>query len=178
MRISAAEEYGLRCLIVLARQWPDQQVSIAEIAEEEGLSVPYASKLLAILRRAGVVKAVRGRGGGFALARHPKDLSLLEIITTLGGPLLDPEHCTRYTGQLDLCVHMGNCSVHEVLDGLAGYLSEVLSGTSLADIAETGQLGGGSRSGLREIARGPLFEVVAGQDNGTKLKSNRTNVKQ
>jgi Rrf2 family iron-sulfur cluster assembly transcriptional regulator len=56
MRISAVEEYGLRCLVALARKGPDSQLSISEIAELEGLSVPYASKLLAILRRAGLVR--------------------------------------------------------------------------------------------------------------------------
>jgi Rrf2 family iron-sulfur cluster assembly transcriptional regulator len=134
MRITALEEYGLRCLVTLARKGHRKQTSISEIAEIEGLSVPYASKLLSILRQAGLVRAVRGRGGGFSLTRHPGELTLLEVITTLGGPLIDPEHCARYTGQLDLCVHSGNCSVQEVLHGLAGYLSEWLSQTTLQDL--------------------------------------------
>ncbi len=49
MQLLATEEYGLRCLLTLARRGPGQQLSVAEIAEMEGLSIPYASKLLSIL---------------------------------------------------------------------------------------------------------------------------------
>jgi len=64
MRISSLEEYGLRCTLALARVARGGQLSIADIADREGLSTPYASKLLAILRKAGIASAVRGRGGG------------------------------------------------------------------------------------------------------------------
>ncbi len=134
MRITAVEEYGLRCLLQLARKGPQDQLSISEIAELEGLSVPYASKLLAILRRAGLVQAARGRGGGFSITRPANEINLYEVLTSLGGPLIDPNHCEKHTGQLNQCVHHENCSVHDVLGGLAGYVQEFLSSTSLADV--------------------------------------------
>lgn len=134
MRITAIEEYGLRCLLALARKGPEGQLSITEIAEQEGLSIPYASKLLAILRRAGLVKAERGRGGGFTIARPPQEVSLYEVLTALGGPLIDPRHCQKYTGQRERCVHVGECSVHDILGGLAGYVQEFLTDTSLEDL--------------------------------------------
>jgi Rrf2 family protein len=137
MRISAVEEYGLRCLVALARKGPGGQLSIPETAEMEGISIPYASKLLSMLRKAGLVTAVRGRGGGFCIARHPREITLLEVITALGGPLMAPDHCTKYTGQLERCVHVGNCTVHEVLDGLAGYLGEILANTTLQDLLDS-----------------------------------------
>jgi len=136
MRVTALERYGLRCLVTLARQGPNRQLTIAEIAEMEGLSVAYASKLLSILRQAGLVTAVRGRGGGFCITRHPSEVSLLEVITALGGPLIEPDHCARFTGQLDRCVHTKNCSVYDVLDGLAGYLGELLANTKLQDLVD------------------------------------------
>jgi Rrf2 family protein len=134
MRISAVEEYGLRCLIQLARKGTQGQLSISEIAELEGLSIPYASKLLAILRRAGLVTAERGRGGGFSIAREPREVNLYEVLSALGGPMIDPNHCSRYTGQLNQCVHTGHCSVHDVLGGLAGYVQQFLTGTTLGDL--------------------------------------------
>lgn len=106
----------------------------------EGLSIPYASKLLAILRRAGLVTAERGRGGGFTIAREPNEINLYEVLTALGGPMLDPNHCGRYTGLLDQCVHVNSCSVHDVLGGLAGYIQEFLSGTTLEDLISKDQL--------------------------------------
>ncbi len=136
MRISALEEYGLRCLLALARRGPDGQMSISEVAEQEGLSVPYASKLLSILRKEGLVTAERGRTGGFTIARAPNEINLLEVITALGGPLIDPHHCEKFTGQLDRCVHEDQCSVHNVLDGLAGFISEQLRARTLQEVLD------------------------------------------
>lgn len=134
MRISAVEEYGLRCLLALARKGREGQLSISDIAEQEGLSVPYASKLLAILRRAGLVTAERGRGGGFSIARDPGEINLYEVMTALGGPLIDPSHCQKYSGQKNECVHIGRCSISDVLGGLAGYVQTFLGQTSLEDL--------------------------------------------
>jgi len=136
MRISATEEYGLRCLLQLARQGIDGQLSISDIAEAEGISVPYASKLLAMLRKAGLVTAERGRKGGFSISREPSEIDLHEVITILGGPLIDPDHCTKMSGQLDVCVHGGKCSVHDILGGLAGYVANFLAQTSLQDLID------------------------------------------
>jgi len=134
MRITALEEYGLRCLLVLAGKGTSGQLSISEIAEMEGISVPYASKLLSIMRKADLVKALRGRGGGFRITRPPEQVSLLEVIMCLGGPLIDEDHCKRYSGQRDTCVRHGHCAVRHVLGGLACHISDYLESTSLADI--------------------------------------------
>lgn len=146
MRISALEEYGLRCLLALSQAGVKGQLSISEIAAREGLSVPYASKLLSILRRAGLVEAIRGRHGGFRITRPAESINLLEVITTLGGPLIEPMHCTKYSGRLEKCVHLGNCSVFYVLSGLAGYIGDYLSEMTLADI-----LNGNTIARIRQI---------------------------
>ncbi|UCG62847.1 MAG: Rrf2 family transcriptional regulator [Candidatus Zixiibacteriota bacterium] len=137
MRISALEEYGLRCLLALARVGCDGQLSIADIAEREAISVPYASKLLSTLRKTGLVKAVRGRGGGFCIARPASEINLLEVITGIGGPLIDPNHCRRYSGNLEKCIHTDNCSVHYTLVGLSRLVGEFLSKTTLEDVLNT-----------------------------------------
>ena len=111
MRISAIEKYGLRCLLVLARKGQETQISISEIAELEGLSVPYVSKLLSILRKSDLVKAARGRSGGFSIARPPADIDLYEVVTALDGPAINPDHCSANASRDDECVHMDNCSV-------------------------------------------------------------------
>lgn len=135
MRISATEEYGLRCLIDLARKGEGGQLSIHDVSEIEKISVPYASKLLSILRRAGLVAAERGRTGGFTLARPASEITVYQALTALGGPFIDPNHCHRYPGHAESCVHLGNCQILNVLGGLAGFLQEVLSRTTLADMA-------------------------------------------
>lgn len=140
MRISATEEYGLRCLLVLARRGKDEQLSITEIAQAEGISVPYVSKLLSMMRQAGLVNAVRGRKGGFCISRQPGEINLLEVLTVLGGPLLDPDHCAKRAGQLKECVHTDQCSVHDILGSLAGQVAGFLAGKTLADLVHNERL--------------------------------------
>lgn len=166
MRITALDEYGLRCLLALARQGVDQQLTIPEISEMEGLSIPYTSKLLSILRKKGLILSVRGRGGGFCIARPPEEINLLEVLTALGGPLIDPDHCTKYTGQLEVCVHIPNCSIHYVLGGLAGYLGEFLSRTTLHDIINNPEL-----TRIKQMQSKTLIneqELLAGRGNAAR----------
>jgi len=134
MRISSLEEYGLRCLLALATQGPESQLTIPEIAQKEGLSEPYVGKLLSLLKKGNLIKSVRGRKGGFTIARPANEITLLEAVTTLGGPLIENDHCTKFTGILQRCVHYDCCSVRYVLGGLVAYIGEFLSKTTLADI--------------------------------------------
>ena len=61
------------------------------------------------------------------------------MLTSLGGPLIDPEHCSKHSGQRDECIHINNCSVHDVLGGLAGYVQTFLTRTTLADLTGASQ---------------------------------------
>lgn len=121
-------------MLTLAQVGPEGQLSISDIAEKEGISIPYTSKLLSILRQTGLVNALRGRGGGFCIARPADQINLLEVITALGGPLIDPNHCHKYSGQLEECIHTDNCSVHYTLVGLSRLVGEFLSKMTLADV--------------------------------------------
>jgi len=134
MRISSIEEYGLRCLLTLATQPEGTQLTIPEIAEKEGLSEPYVGKILSLLKKGNLIKSVRGRNGGFTIARPAVEITLLEAVTTLGGPLIEHNHCHKFTGVLQQCVHFDCCSVRYVLGGLVAYIGEFLSKTTLSDI--------------------------------------------
>src|SRR5215470_17874273 len=74
MRLTAQEEYGLRCLLQVARG-QDTAVTTPEIAEREGLSEAHVHKLMRLLRRAGLVRSVRGRKGGYQPARPGRSTS-------------------------------------------------------------------------------------------------------
>jgi len=134
MRISSMEEYGLRCLLALATQPEGVQLTIPEIAEKEGLSEPYVGKILSLLKKENLIKSVRGRKGGFTIARPAVEITLLEAVTALGGPLIEHNHCHKFTGVLQQCVHYDGCSVRYVLGGLVAYIGEFLSKTTLSDI--------------------------------------------
>ncbi len=87
MKVTAQEEYGLRCRMQAATSEPDRPVSAAHIASHEGLSVPYVGKLLHLLREAGLVESLRGRSGGYYIARPPEQISISEILHSLRGTL-------------------------------------------------------------------------------------------
>lgn len=140
MRISSIEEYGLRCLLTLAIQPKGIQLTIPEIAQREGLSEPYVGKLLWILKKGNLIKSARGRNGGFTIAKPASEITLLEAVTALGGPLIEQNHCNKYTGLLHQCVHYDGCSVRYVLGGLVAYIGEFLSKTTLSDIMKDHEL--------------------------------------
>src|SRR2546421_10606736 len=106
MKITAQEEYGLRCLLRLARAG-DGPLSIPDIAAVEGLSEPYVAKLLAVLRKAALIDSARGRTGGYRLAKAPAGIGLGSLLLVLGEPLFqEPEDFERHAGSASgkLCV--------------------------------------------------------------------------
>jgi Rrf2 family transcriptional regulator, iron-sulfur cluster assembly transcription factor len=135
MKISSLEEYGVRCMLLLARRGADETLTLPEFELREGLSIPYAAKLLMILRRAGLVKAARGRKGGYMLTRAPEQIALKAILDALGEPAFSSSHCGRHTGQLDICVHHDDCQVRVIWKSFDNFISQMLSGITLADVA-------------------------------------------
>jgi len=133
MRITALEEYGLRCMLLLARN-DGSTLTLSDFSIREGLSIPYSGKLLTILRKAELVKAVRGRNGGYALAKRPEEILLKEIFDALGEPVFSPSHCRKFTGEERTCVHKEECSVRDIWRGFEGLIGNVLERITLADI--------------------------------------------
>ena len=80
MKITAQEEYGLRCIMQLARSEGDGPVMVRDIAEREGLSVAYVEKLLWLLSRGGISESVRGPRGGYRLTRPCSEISIGEVM--------------------------------------------------------------------------------------------------
>lgn len=136
MKVSAQEEYGLRCLLQLAPLGEGEYLTLAQIAGREGISVANAGKLLWILNKAGLVSSIRGTKGGYRLARAAADIHLSDIIKVLDEDVL-AGHCKSYPGVLDACVHTGNCGIRPVIVGLHDIVQKALSGITLAQLVGT-----------------------------------------
>jgi len=101
MKISTKGRYGLRILIDLAMHDPGKPRMLRDIAESQQISEKYISRLVIDLRRAKLVRSVRGVNGGFHLAKRPDEITLLEVLETMEGPLSvvecvrSPEKCKR-----------------------------------------------------------------------------------
>ena len=134
MKISALEEYGLRCLIQVARSEQKGPLSIPEIAKREGITVDYTTKLLTILRRGGFLKSVRGTQGGYLLARKPEEITLAQVMRHLGGPFFETATCDHFPGSESKCVHIADCGVRSVWMGVTKHLFDTLDKLTLATV--------------------------------------------
>ena len=133
MKISAQEEYGLRCLVQLANLSNGESLTLPQIAEREGISPANAGKLMWLLNKAGFVQATRSTKGGYSLARPATEIRLNEVIKVLDADVLN-KHCESYTGVLDKCVHKGDCGIRPVIVGLHEIVENALSQITLAQL--------------------------------------------
>ena len=134
MKLTAQEEYGLRCLLQVARRGNGGSVSIPEISQAEGLSVPNVAKLMRLLRLGGVVQSVRGQSGGYALATPAHKLRLAEVLELLGRTLYSSEFCVNHSGEPAICPHCPDCSIRAIWRTVQEVLSGVFQQLTLQDL--------------------------------------------
>ncbi|MHB8930068.1 MAG: RrF2 family transcriptional regulator, partial [Melioribacteraceae bacterium] len=112
MKFSAQEEYGLRCLLRIAKFYAvEKSLTIPEISRAEGISEHNAGKILRVMRIGGLLESSRGQIGGYTLTRPPDQISVGEVLKVLGGRLFDDEFCSTHTGAMDICTNSIDCSV-------------------------------------------------------------------
>jgi len=139
MKISSQEEYGLRCLLQVARDSSESPVPISEISAREGLSVEYVGKLLMKLRKGELVTSVRGKAGGYILAKPAEEISLRLVLEVLSDPIFDTRYCARFSGTEETCVHVDDCGIRPIWAVMNRFLDQTLSNLSLADVLTSEQ---------------------------------------
>ena len=138
MKLSSHEEYGLRCLLQVARRDTGGSATIPEISRVEGISPAYVAKLLRILRQAGLVQAARGKIGGYTLALPPEHICVGDALAKLGGGrLYEGDFCHKYAGTETCCVHSSNCSMRSLWRSLQDAVDNVLDRLTLRDLRGT-----------------------------------------
>ena len=101
MEISRRTDYGVRVIIDLAALPEDSRASTGDIAERQNIPAPFLAKIISQLSLSGLVSTYRGSGGGVSLARPASEISLLQVIEALDGPLrlnrcaIEPDACPR-----------------------------------------------------------------------------------
>jgi Rrf2 family protein len=136
MRLTAQEEYGLRCLLRVAGAGEGRSVTIPEIGQTEALSIAYVAKLMRILRRSRFVKSVRGQAGGYTLARNSEDILVGEVLAALGGRLFETGFCDQFSGLNRLCTHSVDCSIRSLWRAIQSAVDSVLVGITLRDLLQ------------------------------------------
>ncbi len=150
MKITAQEEYGLRCLLQLAsKHGSTHPLTVREIAANEGISRAYAEKLLHRLTKRGLAESVRGVKGGFRLTRDPASVTVGDAVRALGSFLTHAAICQRYTGDEGRCVHHKNCGLRPVWSTVNYHIQKLFDSLPLALLLQ-GE--GDSRRQIVEIA--------------------------
>jgi Rrf2 family transcriptional regulator, cysteine metabolism repressor len=116
LSITAKSPYALKALTELGRTGGDTPVPIGELARRREIPVQFLEQLFAVLRRAGLLKSQRGVKGGYSFARDPSDITVLELVELLDGPL--------------------GATAVGIFDDAAAAARAVLAGTSIADVLE------------------------------------------
>ncbi len=132
MKLSTKGRYGLKAMVDLAVTYGRGYVSIATLAQQQGISESYLEQLIASLKKAGLVESVRGAQGGYAIARRPEEINVGEVLRALEGS-------TSVMDCVDVnsagCDNACSCSARPLWLKLQKRIDEVLDTTTLADMA-------------------------------------------
>ncbi len=155
MKLSTKGRYAVMAMVDLAMHSDNKPISLADIADRQEISLSYLEQLFAKLRRGGLVRSVRGPGGGYLLAREDTETRISDIILAVDEPI----RATRCTpGQPFGCrINKSRCTTHDLWEELGNQIYLYLSSVTVADVVNKQILG---TSGLiidTENSDGPVF---------------------
>ncbi|MBF0494604.1 MAG: Rrf2 family transcriptional regulator [Candidatus Omnitrophica bacterium] len=124
MKLSKKGEYALKAMIELARAYKKGPVRISSIAEKEGIPKKFLERILMDLKKVGILKSSRGAGGGYELAKAPKEISFADVIRVTSGPLA-PLRCVSKYAHIN-CPHEKSCGLKKVMQDVRNAVATVL----------------------------------------------------
>lgn len=130
MKLTTRSRYGLRAMVVLAREY-GKPIYLKDIAEHEGMSMKYLDNIIRPLKSAGLI---RRKSDGYLLTRHPSDIDAFEIISLLEGDIY-PVECADNSPN---CHHSPQCTTRHLWKRIRDSYIEILKGTSLESLAKGG----------------------------------------
>ncbi|RVU55388.1 RrF2 family transcriptional regulator [Anaerosphaera multitolerans] len=131
MKLSTKGRYGLMAMYQLQLNYGNGPMSINDIAKAENLSELYLEQLFTLLKRGGLVKSIRGAGGGYELTRKPEEIKIGEVLNVLEGDMA--LSCSSMKNFPE-CKNTEDCATKNILDKLQVKMEEVLNSMSLADM--------------------------------------------
>lgn len=134
MKLSTKGRYGLRAVIDLAVYADTEPVSLAAVAERQGVSISYLEQLIAKLKKAGIVRSTRGAQGGYTLAEDPAQISVGDILRALEGNL-NPVDCSEMTGEAE-CASADFCVTKYVWKRISDSINHAVDTIYLSELVE------------------------------------------
>ena len=132
MKLSTRGRYAVTAMFDLATHGNGELITAAEVSERQGISLHYLEQLLLKLKRAGLVKTVRGPSGGYVLSGNPSKVSIGDIIRATEGPVA----LASCVPSASNCQKSGCCSTRSLWEKLSSKVSKVLDSTTLADLCK------------------------------------------
>jgi Rrf2 family iron-sulfur cluster assembly transcriptional regulator len=133
MRLTTKGRYGVRAVVNLAAQASTHPTSISQIAKEEELSPEFLEQIFFRLKKAGLIRSIRGPKGGFVLNHKPAEISVKTVLDAVGEPLF-PAPCSDRSGKH--CARQQGCLLAPIWNDFHDLLRRYLSAISLQDILE------------------------------------------
>ncbi len=132
MKLSTKGRYGLRAMIDLARYSEDEPVSISSIAARQDISERYLEQLVGLLKKAGLVRSIRGATGGYVLARDVKEISVGDVLRALEGSL-EPVKCAAFYSE-EGCMAADGCVTKYVWQKINESINETVDHMMLDEL--------------------------------------------
>lgn len=135
MKLSTRGRYGLRAMVDLAiNSYNNEVIALSQIAQRQDISVNYLEQLIAKLRRAGLVKGIRGAQGGYILAMPAKRISIGDILRALEGDL-NPVDCSEIIGD-GACDNADICVTKFVWKRISDSINDTVDGIMLSELVD------------------------------------------
>ncbi|HET8833804.1 MAG TPA: Rrf2 family transcriptional regulator [Gemmatimonadales bacterium] len=133
--LSKRAKYAIKALLALDAHGREEPMRIADLAREEHIPAKFLELILLVLKNQGMLQSRKGKGGGYLLARDPKDIYLGQIVRMFDGPLA-PVPCASQTAYVPCadCPNEAVCGVHLAMKAVRDATARVLDGTSLASL--------------------------------------------
>lgn len=132
LRLSTKSQYGVRAMFEIANGYQTGPVTIKEISEKQSVSVAYLEQILNTLRKAGIIKSVKGPGGGYVLNKTPDNISIGAILRELDGPVA----ITSCLDPTEGCMRIDGCVTHLLWKSLGEKIEAFLDNMTLQDLIE------------------------------------------
>lgn len=135
MWISTKGDYATRALQELALRYNQGPIQIEEIAQAQALPVRYLEQILLALKKAGYLESKRGAGGGYSLAKHPREITIGEIVRLMDGPIA-PIFCVSEWERREFCSQEPHCSLRDIWFEVREAISKIVDNLTFEDLCE------------------------------------------
>ena len=134
MKISSRCDYALSCILRIADKHSERRpVTVSEIAERENVETDYVEQLCVTMKKAGILKSMRGKAGGYLLAKSPAMISAKDVMTAIDKNILEPV-CFRKKGRRKRCVHLDNCRIRLLWEELRTNMESFLKRRTIDEL--------------------------------------------